>query len=641
MLAALAAPGSAHAAGATIVSRDLPVGGARLVASAQAPMRFDLVGLHWRGSGKVEFRTRALDGGWSRWQAAAPDAEDLPDPGSRERRTRHGWHLGNPWWTGSSDRIEWRVSGRVRRLRGWFVRSPAARVPLRAASLAGSPAILSRLAWGADEHVRRGRPSYAPAIRLAIVHHTAGRNDYRPEEAPAIVRAIQLYHVKGNGWLDLGYNFLVDRYGRVFEGRYGGIERSVIGAHAAGFNTGSVGVAMLGTYGQRAPSLKAQAALASLLVWRLDVAHVDPLSTTPFSSRGNARFPAGVAVFLPRIAGHSDTGFTSCPGDAFHRRLAAISAQIASLGLPKLYAPIVTGALGGPIHFSARLSTARAWSVAITRAGATVARGSGAGSDVSWTWDSRQAPPGVYAWTMEAGAAVRPARGTLGRAQPPPFPPPPPSPPAPPPVRPPAPSSAVLRDLLVAVAVVSPNGDGFADVLGIEYVLGRRSLVTATVLDSAGAVVATLFAGQRQSARRVAFAWDPGALSDGLYTLVVEARPEGADATIAAAEFHLDRTLGWVAVDPSSVSPNGDGIEDVANVSFSLARDAPVRLEVRQAGATVATVFEGALPSGVHALAWDPVSAGVAVPEGRYELAVTVTDNPAVVQAAAFDVDYG
>src|SRR5437870_7834653 len=98
---------------------------------------------------------------------------------------------------------------------------------------------------------------------------------------------IEIYHVKGNGWNDIGYNFLVDRYGQVFEGRYGGVDRNVVGAHAEGFNTGSVGVAVIGTFESSGITPAARAALVSLLAWRLDVAHVDPLSTLNFLSGGN------------------------------------------------------------------------------------------------------------------------------------------------------------------------------------------------------------------------------------------------------------------------------------------------------------------------------------------------------------------
>jgi uncharacterized protein with LGFP repeats len=126
----------------------------------------------------------------------------------------------------------------VSRIRAHLVWSPERRIPYRFPTAAGVPAIVPRLSWGADESIRRAPPAYADETRFAIVHHTAGSNDYTRSEAPAIVRGIQLFHVQGNGWNDIGYNFLVDRFGTVYEGRFGGIDRSVVGAHALGFNTG-------------------------------------------------------------------------------------------------------------------------------------------------------------------------------------------------------------------------------------------------------------------------------------------------------------------------------------------------------------------------------------------------------------------
>src|SRR5204862_3601201 len=180
----------------------------------------------------------------------------------------------------------------------YFVWSDDDQLPLRRVSRAGSPPIIPRSAWGADETIRRAPPRYADSVRFALVHHTAGTNSYTRMQSPAIVRGIEVYHVKGNGWNDIGYNFLVDKYGQVFEGRYGGVDRNVIGAHAEGFNTGSVGVAVLGTYASAAPPPVAQTALADLLAWRLDVAHVDPLSTVTAISGGNPAFAAGVPVTL-------------------------------------------------------------------------------------------------------------------------------------------------------------------------------------------------------------------------------------------------------------------------------------------------------------------------------------------------------
>ena len=155
----------------------------------------------------------------------------------------------------------------------------------RSASLtyAGAPGIIPRRAWaGTDSGYRRKVPArYAPrrALRGRPPHRRREPGD--AAQSAAMVRAIAVYHVYSNGWDDIGYNFLVDRFGQIFEGRYGGIDRPVIGAHAEGFNDGSVGVALIGTYCSASPSAAARAALVRLLAWRLDLAHVDPLSTVP------------------------------------------------------------------------------------------------------------------------------------------------------------------------------------------------------------------------------------------------------------------------------------------------------------------------------------------------------------------------
>ena len=370
---------------ATLVAREVPLHGSRSFASASAP-RFDLVGLHWQGRGSVDFRTRSVARAWSTWHPAAPEAEDGPD-----HPVQPGWRIGNPYWTGASNDIAYRLRGRVTRLRAYFVWSPDDELPPRRLSIAGSPPIILRTSWGADESIRRAPPRYAESVRYALVHHTAGTNSYSRSQSAAIVRGIEIYHVKGNGWNDIGYNFLVDKYGQVFEGRYGGVDKNVIGAHAEGFNTGSFGVALLGTYTSVAPPAVAQTALETLLAWRLDVAHVDPLSSVTVASGGNARFAAGVPVVLRAVSGHRDTGFTSCPGNALYARLGKIASAAAAAGLPKLYAPSVHGQIGGPVEFGATLTSDLPWTVTVTDSlGMPVA--SGTGSFPAWATNSTSVP---------------------------------------------------------------------------------------------------------------------------------------------------------------------------------------------------------------------------------------------------------
>jgi hypothetical protein len=621
---ALASPASAHAAGpsATMVARDLPLAGARTLAAAGAPSRFDLVGLHWQGRGRVWFRTRRLAGGWSGWQEA--DADTLPDRSSSEFALARRWHLGGLVWTGPSDRIAWRTSPSIHRLRAYYVWSPVVMIPARTVSAAGSPAIVPRLGWQANERIRRGPPLYAPALRMAVIHHTAGTNDYTPAESAAIVRGIELYHVQANGWKDIGYNFLVDRYGQIFEGRYGGMQRNVIGAHAEGFNTGSTGIAVIGNFTSRALPAVAESALVRLLAWRLDVGHVEPVSKVLWTSYGNPRFAAGVRVQLRAISGHRDTGYTECPGNGIYSRLDAIAARVERLGLPKLYSPFVQGKLGGPIRFGARLSTALAWTVTVTKAGVQVAQGSGFGTSISWTWSSPRPGAAVsYVWTMEAGPSVRPARGVIGRPTGPPPPPPPP----------------LVQELSVSPVDVSPNGDGYADTTTISYVLGERAQVTAAITDQTGALVATLYQDQWESARRISFDYAPDALPDGRYTLTVSAVTATGRTGSAQAPFSVDRALTGVAAQPPAFSPNGDGIDDTITFSYQLARQASVTVQVVQNGTVVASVFAGTLDPGSYSVTWDGQTASGPAPPGHYEVVVTAVDDLAEAsQSAGFDV---
>ncbi len=620
--ASLLAAGLAHAASPTMRVEEVPLHGVRSLAGARAGGSFDVVGLHWRGVGSVSFRTASSRGRWSRWRPAAPESEDLPDVASPEAARSGGWRLGNPYWTGRSTRIEYRVRGRVSRLRAYLISSAAERVPSRTLSLAGSPPIVSRLGWGANERIRRASPLFADAVRAAIVHHTAGSNAYGPAESAAIVRAIELYHVQGNGWNDIGYNFLVDKYGQVFEGRFGGVTRNVVGAHAEGFNTGTVGVAVLGSYGATGISPAARAAIAKVIAWRLDLAHVNPLLPLAFLSRGNPRFPAGALVFLRAVAGHRDTGFTTCPGDALYAQLPDLARAAASTGLPKLYAPLVRGMVGGPVRFVARLSSALSWTVAITtEAGAPVTAGSGTGTSIDWTWRSAGAPGGRYRYTISAGGA-RPVSGTVaGAGKPPPAPPPPPPPPPPTPPKPPPPQPALsLTGLLATPGTITPNGDGLNDSALVTYTLTLPATVTATLVDASGVVLSTLFSEEKPLGQS-SFTFTADGVADGIYTIVLAARsPDGTEVTASVAVL-VSRTLRTFGIEPALFSPNADGRRDAVIFTVSLAHEADVSVGLLRLGRPVATAFAGALPAGVRRIRW-----GQPLADGTYRVLVTASD---------------
>ncbi|MEU4339651.1 N-acetylmuramoyl-L-alanine amidase [Nocardia sp. NPDC023852] len=187
------------------------------------------------------------------------------------------------------------------------------------AALPGSgPNVITRAQWGADESIRCDEPTYDDDLGGVTVHHTAGRNDYSKSESAGIVRAIYTYHAKTLGWCDIGYNALIDRYGQIFEGRFGGLDRPVQGAHAGGFNENTSGVALMGNYESEQPTNESLTAIGQFIGWRTKVAGLDPKGYTTMYSEGTQFTPyaQGEAVRLPVVFAHRDVGNTSCPGDA-------------------------------------------------------------------------------------------------------------------------------------------------------------------------------------------------------------------------------------------------------------------------------------------------------------------------------------
>jgi hypothetical protein len=567
----LAAPAAALA-GPTMVVRDVPLHGQRSLAGA-AP-RFNMVGLHWRGAGTVSYRTRSAAGRWSAWRVA--DADDR----------RRGWQLGGLDWTGAATAARFRTTGSVSRLRAYYVDSPAEPLDGRRLQIANSPLIISRFGWQADESIRRAAPQYSDAIHFAVVHHTAGTNDYTREQSAAIVRGIEIYHVKGNGWNDIGYNFLVDKYGQIFEGRYGGVDKAVIGAHAEGFNTGAVGVSLLGSYGSVRPTAAATNALEQLLAWKLDLAHVDPMSTLTWRSGGNPRFANGVPVFLRAISGHRDTGFTDCPGNALYALLPGIARAVAALGGPKIYAPLAARNGEGQVRVTATLSTAQPWTVTVaSSSGATVAQGAGTGTAVDWTWDGSAAPPDRYTWTI-AAANARSATGSLGSV-----------------------AALALQKPSVSQSSIAPG-----DTATFAYTLTAPATVTATLVSPTGEPLAPLLTAQKPAGAQTLAFTPPAGLLNGQYTLALSA-VAGARTVTASIPFVVDDLLTGVAVSGSSLS-------------FNLAR-APTSIDfqVLRGSEVVAVPAVPAVAPGVQTLTWDGMlSDGTRAPDGEYTLALIVTD---------------
>lgn len=303
----------------------------------------DLVGVEWQAPADagIELRFGKADGSWSRWASAGGHGHGPDAPAAT------GGLVGDPVWTGGTTAVQVRlaralsgvrlhlvdVSGGVgaRRQARAFSRLASAAALERATPMLaagpGQPPIIARRAWAQGIAPPRVTPEYGD-VRMAFVHHTENPNGYAPGEVPAMLRAIYAFHRYVNGWNDIGYNFVIDLYGRLFEARAGGIDEPVVGAHAGGYNLVSSGVAVLGSFMSVPISAPARHALERLLAWKLSLHGVSAtgrvaVRVNPAGAR-YSRFPAGAHVSLPHIAGHRDGDSTDCPGDALYGELPGI-----------------------------------------------------------------------------------------------------------------------------------------------------------------------------------------------------------------------------------------------------------------------------------------------------------------------------
>jgi len=209
-------------------------------------------------------------------------------------------------------------------------------------SKGGEPPIISREQWGADESMRCSQPTYDPQLKAAVVHHSAGSNDYSPAQSAEIVRGIYAYHAQTLGWCDIGYNAIVDKYGQIFEGAYGGLDKNVEGTHTGGFNPDTVGVVMLGNLNDVPPTPAQIESVGRYLGWRLGLAGLNPTGTATLVSQGfdGSQYGAGESVTKPVISGHRDYDNTDCPGNYGYQALDQIR-QVAAgrLTLPMQPSP--------------------------------------------------------------------------------------------------------------------------------------------------------------------------------------------------------------------------------------------------------------------------------------------------------------
>jgi hypothetical protein len=306
----------------------------------RAPRRFDLLGVRDGLAGvALEVRVRRRGGPWSPWVPLGAGHDHRPDTGS-------GAHASDPVWAGGADELQLRAprggaAAIDRALRVHFVAVPAAAkrrgarasiAAARAAQAGGAPAIIPRADWGGDGVKPRAAPDYGD-VQVAFVHHTVSANDYAATDSAGIVLSMAKYHRDVNGWNDLGYNFVVDKYGQIFEGRAGGIDQAVIGAQAQGYNSHSTGIANIGTFTDVGQTDAALDAMAKLIAWKLPLHGAPVTGEVVIESAGGEtnRYRSGTPVTLQRISGHRDGDETECPGAMLYAQLPELRRRAAAI----------------------------------------------------------------------------------------------------------------------------------------------------------------------------------------------------------------------------------------------------------------------------------------------------------------------
>ncbi|WP_110241730.1 FG-GAP-like repeat-containing protein [Nocardioides gilvus] len=324
-------------------------------ATVSAPIEgFGAVGVTWDtesrvAAGELALQVRTREGAeWGDWTEMVFDDAHAPDPDSPDARTaRNGT---DALIVGEVDEVEVRADGAGELPQGLSLAvidpgaaeetreegpaietAPAApadstdsgdddKIALQSGRTAAKPTIYSRAQWGADEKIRHKSSLSYGSIEAGFVHHTVNANNYTAEQVPGIIRSIYTYHVKSRGWSDVGYNFLVDRFGRVWEGRYGGVDKAVIGAHTSGYNHLAFAMSAIGNFETTGAPAAMVNAYGALFAWKLGLHGIDPRS---MKERVGSRT-------MPAVNGHRDAGSTACPGKYLYAQLGAIRAKAAA-----------------------------------------------------------------------------------------------------------------------------------------------------------------------------------------------------------------------------------------------------------------------------------------------------------------------
>lgn len=384
---------------------------------------------------RVVIRIRE-DDGWTEW-AELPISEHRPDPGTEEaERARYATE---PFATAGADGVQVRIDtpdGTVpadttlkmidNPVTEADARLGTSSLPIDSASAAAAkPRIISRAQWGANESLRRGTTSYSDTVKVAFVHHVVSSNNYSQDQAAQQMRNVYSWFTQGIGVNDFGYNFVVDRFGNIYEGRAGGIDAAVIGAHTQGFNAQSFAVSFLGNADTlnpgRSEGNRITNAFADLIAWKFAVHHVNPQSTTTLTSSGPGPGQGGTSMYwpgervsTPTIAGHGDIGSTSCPGTFLRPVVPTLRTKVAQRQGATFFAPSISGSgmtwgTNSSIVVTPQATAASQFTMTVTSACGdlvrTVRQNSAVAGKVSVSWDGKdnagkRVPPGRYTLSL-------------------------------------------------------------------------------------------------------------------------------------------------------------------------------------------------------------------------------------------------
>ncbi|WP_444665061.1 cell wall-binding repeat-containing protein [Cellulomonas sp. CW35] len=411
-----------------------------VLTAARGTADFDLVGVTWAAGAQVTrvlVRTRHA-GAWSTWQELEVDPA-TPEAGTAEAAGARGGTA--PFVRTGSDglqvRLETATGAAPARLSATLVDAgvedladaqvtqvtdatagvaPGTTALDTATAVAGvspaalRPAIVTRAQWRANERLRKPI-DWSSTIQAAVVHHTVNANDYTRAQAPALVRGIYEYHIKGRGWSDVGYHFLVDRFGTVYEGRKGSLDKVPLGVHSGGFNTNTIGIAIIGEFTSKVPSTTVLRAVAQVASWKLASYGRDPLGTTVLTARSGSTHPKrkpGWRGELPVIMGHRDVGSTACPGQMVYNRLSTIRSYAADQ-VNRVTSRVATAAStpGRNVVAEAYAKRWSTWSASVRSVCTGTVVASLSGKSRGWMpvrWgqklaDGSAAPPGLYSIT--------------------------------------------------------------------------------------------------------------------------------------------------------------------------------------------------------------------------------------------------